>query len=395
MVSAIAEGNAGSPGSQASPRSTAALAELIRDAGTSRLTVTVVGANTKAHWGGTLAPADLVLQTGRLHGVIRHDPGDLIATVRAGTSLRDVQAVLALAGQRLALSAGSPEATVGGVLATGEAGPLRFRYGTGRDLLLGVECVRADGVVARSGGRVVKNVAGYDVGRLLCGSYGTLAVITEATLRLHPLPQGSAWVSRPVASSSETARLVLALVRSRLALSAVEVDLVGAAGTVCALVEGSPTGAAERSAAAAALMGGDCVIEDQAPPWWGSHPFTPADVALKVAVPLSRLAGAIDAVLDSGGPGTRVRGSAGSGVLHAVLPAATPAELEKRVGMVRSALAAEPGRGGSCVVLAAAPELRGGLDLWGPVAGLALMRRVKQQFDPHGRLASGRFVGGI
>jgi len=134
------------------PTSATEAAEVMRAAVSDELTVLPRGAGTKAHWGGTQSNVDIVLDTRRMHGVTAHEPGDLVATVRAGTPLRDVQAVLGLAGQRLALEAGFTEATVGGVLAAGEAGPLRLRHGSGRDLLIGVEFVRADGVVARSGG---------------------------------------------------------------------------------------------------------------------------------------------------------------------------------------------------------------------------------------------------
>src|SRR5690606_3751051 len=108
--------------------------------------------------------------------------------------LRELQETLAAAGQRLSVESGYHDATIGGVLATGEAGPLRLRYGSGRDLLIGVEFMRADGVDARSGGREVKNVGGYDLGRVLCGSYGTVGVIATATFRLDPRPAASAWV---------------------------------------------------------------------------------------------------------------------------------------------------------------------------------------------------------
>lgn len=396
-MSAVVPGGSAAPATTVSPNSADALADVLRQAGAAEQTVSVVGAGTKAAWGGRLEPPDVVIRTDRLRGILRHDAGDLIVTVRAGTALRDVQATLALSGQRLALSAGAPEATIGGVLAAGEAGPLRLRYGTGRDLLLGVEFVRPDGVRARSGGRVVKNVAGYDVGRLLCGSYGTLGILTEATLRLHPLPAAQVWVSRRVESPAETARLVLEVARSRLVPSAIEVDLTGSTGTVCVLVEGSRAGVAERSAAAAALLGSGEVSAEE-PEWWGRYAFGPADVALKLAVPLGMLATALEALLEFCGPQTSVRGSAGSGILHARVPdelAADATVLAERVAAVRSRLAAEPGHGGTCVILAAPAPLRDGLDMWGPVPGLDLMRRVKRQFDPDGRLAAGRFVGGI
>ena len=120
--------------------------------------------------------------------------GDLVARVQAGTTIGHLASVLAKAGQQLALDA-PPDATVGGVVATSTAGPRRFRYGAPRDLLIGLTAVRADGVVAHSGGKVVKNVAGYDLGKLFSGSQGTLGLITEATFRLHPLPPAATYVT--------------------------------------------------------------------------------------------------------------------------------------------------------------------------------------------------------
>ncbi len=126
--------------------------------------------------------------------VIEHAAGDLVARVQAGTTIGQLAVALASAGQQLALDA-PEDATVGGVVATGTAGPRRFRYGAARDLLIGLTMVRADGVIAHSGGKVVKNVAGYDIGKLFSGSQGTLGLITEATFRLHPVPAAVAWVT--------------------------------------------------------------------------------------------------------------------------------------------------------------------------------------------------------
>ena len=339
---------------------------------------------------------DTVLDTRWLRGVSAHEPGDLVATVGAGTPLADLQGVLGLAGQRLALEAGSPGATVGGVLAVGEAGPLRLRYGTGRDLLIGVEFVRPDGVIAHSGGRVVKNVAGYDLGRLLCGSYGTLGVITSATFRLHPLPAERAWVSCPVGSPAELADLVERATDARVNAAAVEINLDGAAGTLSLLVEGSRAGVPARAETAVELLGDRAAIVPE-PRWWGQYPFLFDAIALKLAVPVGRLGPMLDALIDAAGPDVAVRGSAGAGVVHASLPGATtPPELEFILGAVRDAIGTADGvPRGSCVVLAAPDAIRDTVDLWGPVPGLGLMRRVKEQFDPDQRLASGRFVGGI
>jgi glycolate oxidase FAD binding subunit len=316
--------------------------------------------------------------------------------VRAGTPLLDVAGVLGLAGQRLALEAGSPTATVGGVLASAEAGPLRLRYGTGRDLLIGVEFVRPDGVIAHSGGRVVKNVAGYDLGKLLCGSYGTLGVITSATFRLHPLPAERAWVSCPVSAVTDLPDLVGRAMAPAVYPSAVEVNLTGTSGvqgTLSVLVEGSAVGVPVRAEAAKQARGDRAAVGPE-PRWWAQSPVRFDAIALKLAVAVGRLGAVLEALFAAAGPDVTVRGSAGTGVLHVALPGATPpSELEGVLQAVRAAIGGV--RYGSCVVLAAPEAVRETVDIWGPVPGLDLMRRVKERFDPQHRMASGRFVGGI
>src|SRR5205823_636856 len=148
----------------AAPASTEEAAEVMRDAAARGHAVLVRGAGTKQDWGSPPRRVDLILDTSRLTGVVEHAAGDLIAVVRAGTPLSELQDKLAPAGQQLALDEPLPGATVGGTVAVNTSGPRRMLYGTVRDLLIGITVVRADGVVAKAGGKVVKNVAGYDLG---------------------------------------------------------------------------------------------------------------------------------------------------------------------------------------------------------------------------------------
>ncbi|MGH3588191.1 MAG: FAD-binding oxidoreductase, partial [Pseudonocardia sp.] len=156
--------------------------------------VAITGAGTAADWAGPLGTVDSVLDTTGLTGVITHNPGDMTVSVRAGTPLRQVQEELAPHGQHVSFDAARVEdgATVGGLLATADSGPAALVHGSLRDLVIGVTVVLADGTVARSGGHVIKNVAGYDLAKLLHGSYGTLGVLAEVVLRLHPVPAGTA-----------------------------------------------------------------------------------------------------------------------------------------------------------------------------------------------------------
>ena len=160
----------------------------MRAAASAGLAVVPRGAGTGLGWGAPPSACGLVVDLRLMDQVLEHAAGDLVARVQAGVTIGQLATVLASAGQQLALDA-PEDATVGGVVATGTAGPRRFRYGAPRDLLIGLTVVRADGVIAHSGGKVVKNVAGYDLGKLFAGSQGTLGLITEATFRLHPRPR--------------------------------------------------------------------------------------------------------------------------------------------------------------------------------------------------------------
>ncbi len=182
------------PSFVAFPASTDEASALLRVAAAHDLAVVPRGAGTGLGWGLPPVSCDLVIDLQAMDQVIEHAAGDLVARVQAGATMGHLASVLASAGQQLAVDAPA-DATVGGVVATGTAGPRRFRYGAPRDLLIGITVVRADGVVAHSGGKVVKNVAGYDLGKLFSGSQGTLGLITEVTFRLHPLPAAVAWVT--------------------------------------------------------------------------------------------------------------------------------------------------------------------------------------------------------
>lgn len=172
------------------PKTIAELSKAIALAYEHRLRVLPCGKATKLDWGGLVSRADVVISTSRLNQVIEHCVGDLTVTVEAGVKYQDLQAVLAKQGQFLAIDPPyAADATMGGLLATGSAGSWRHRYNSVRDMCLGIEFVRSDGEVVKAGGRVVKNVAGYDLMKLLTGSYGTLGIVSRITFRLYPLPE--------------------------------------------------------------------------------------------------------------------------------------------------------------------------------------------------------------
>jgi glycolate oxidase FAD binding subunit len=321
----------------------------------------------------------------------------------------DFAAVLARAGQEIALDV-PDTATIGGVVASGLAGPRRLRYGTPRDLLIGITIVRADGTVAKSGGKVVKNVAGYDLGKLFAGSAGTLGLITEATFRLHPLPAARAYVTAEYVALSVACDAVAAAANSPLVPSAVELSRADPGGPirVGVLLEGSSDGVAARATRMADLLGPAEVTADP-PSWWPGAPQAgPGETLIRVSFwvsALSRVLDAVEAAAGQSGVSPVIEGSAGAGVLYVRVGsvagdpgAGDPGAGAEFAAALRGALAGE--RGGVAVLAAPAavrealagrggPVSLGGMA--GSVPGLALMRAVKDQFDPGHRMAPGRF----
>ncbi len=349
------------------PSTVAEAAAVMRVAHEEGLTVVPRGNGTRIGWGAAPRACDVVIDTRKLDRVIEHAAGDLVVTVEAGLPVPALQDVLRTTGQQLALDSPLPS-TVGGLVATAAAGPRRLLYGPARDLLIGVTVVRADGTIVKSGGKVVKNVAGYDLGKLYTGSFGTLGLLVRASFRLHPLPEQQVYV---VTDGREPARRVQTLLHSLLVPSAIEVD---GDGTVAALFEG--TAAQSRAEDAATLLGTGVTVSGTPPEWWGRYPED--DVLLEVQGKPTDLAGLLAF------RNAWLRGSAGAGVWFL----GTSAEAAPRVvSKLREHLP---------VIVRQAPlELHETLDLWGPTPALSLMRRVKDQFDPDHRLSPGRFIGGI
>ena len=294
-----AGGNGGTvPAFVVAPGSTDEAAAVMRVAAEHELAVVARGAGSRLGWGVPPARADLLIDMSRMNAVVEHSAGDLVARIQAGARMGDVAAVLARDGQEIALDVPG-EATIGGVVASGLAGPRRLRYGTPRDLLIGITIVRADGTVARSGGKVVKNVAGYDLGKLLAGSAGTLALITEATFRLHPLPAAKAYVTAEYVSTGVACDAVAAAANSPLVASAVELSRPGPGDPIRigVLIEGSADGVAARALRMAGLLG-PAETSPAPPPWWRGAPQADGGTLIRVSFwvsALSRLLDAIDA----------------------------------------------------------------------------------------------------
>jgi glycolate oxidase FAD binding subunit len=397
----------------ARPGSVEEASQVLRAAAADGLAVAFAGGASKLGLGNPPERADLLVSTERLDQVLEHAAGDLVVRVQAGVRLADLRQRLAPAGQWLALDPPEPRATVGGVVAANASGPRRLRYGTVRDLIIGVTVVLADGTVARAGGKVVKNVAGYDLAKLFCGSLGTLGLVAEAIFRLHPLPAAAAVVTLEVETPGQAGEAVRLLGRSALEPSAVELAWPDRQwpGRLTVLFEGIEPGVEAQAAAAVGLLGrvGAAAAAgpggtDAALAELGQLPFEKADVGVKVACPPAELPGVLADLLDGplawDGP---ISAHAATGVLW-VAGDAREGELEADGGRVVPALARTitearerlAARGGSLVVVKAPPRLKRAVDAWGPPGdALGLMRRVKERFDPDRRMSPGRFVGGI
>ena len=209
-----------------SPATPGDVAAALRRAADARQAIQIRGAGTKSHWGRAARPVDAVLDMRGLNRVLAHAHGDMTATVEAGASLHDVN--LALSQHRQWLPLDPPfadRATIGGILATNDSGPLRHRYGTPRDLVIGIRLATTDGTLSKAGGQVVKNVAGYDLGKLMTGSFGAFAAIVSATFKLAPIPHASKTLRVDIASLGGIARTVTAVTTSQLEPLAFEIAI--------------------------------------------------------------------------------------------------------------------------------------------------------------------------
>ena len=321
-----------------------------------------------------------MLETGGLNRIVEHNVGDFTAVLEAGVPLAEAQAAFAAEGQMLALDPpADPRATIGGVMATNDSGPLRHRYGSLRDLVVGTTVALSDGTLANSGGRVIKNVAGYDLGKLFCGSLGTLGLIARVAVRLHPLVRETATATGGSDDAAVLGSAAAALAGRPLEADSLDVAWRDGAGRL--LVRFAGAAAAEQAAATAEAMRAlgledTAVEEDDDALWDAQRAAQRGDCVLKVSGRITDL----PAVCRTGGA---VVGRAGLGLFWLQVE-------PERVAEVREALHPR-----ACALLDAPEALRG--ETWpAPDPGaLAVMERLKQRFDPARAFRPGAFVGGL
>lgn len=381
-----------------SPADTQQIAAILAFAHANRLvTVPTCGA-TKLDWGNPVVP-HIELCMKRLNAVREHAWQDMTCTVQAGCTWAAMQDQLREHGQMVALDALWPErASVGGIVATNDSGALRLKYGSLRDLIIGMTVVLAEGTVARSGGKVVKNVAGYDIHKLMTGSFGTLGVIAEVNFRLHPLEEHArTWTAslpEGIASPEKFREPLRELMNSQLVPSSVQMRISGKQCAVDVRLAGLPECLEEYDARVRTIFGGFTTTE-AAPDVWSARQLlfeTPDALMLKVSVLPDEICPVCAELLQWRTGNSEISIVAqGTGLMMVAVSADENApalvdRLRERVGSV----------GGSVVVLRAPAPLQGNMDVWGPDREtMHLMRTVKRNFDPHRILNPGRFVGGI
>jgi len=402
------------------PDSVEQAAQIVALVSQHEATMLARGGGSRMNVGGLPERIDVLLETRKLARLLEHEGPDLTCHVEAGMTIAHLQAQLATKGQRLALDPpDAAQATVGGVLASNASGPKRLRYGTARDLVIGLRVIQANGESTRSGGRVVKNVAGYDLNKLYVGSLGTLGVIVEANFKLHPLPPDERTLVLTYANAADALQTVLALLGSTLSPGAIELIDAGAASdmsdyfgvnlpangyTLAINFEGSRAAIDRQiddtrlmARKHGALMGDELTGETQSQFWEGVREHTQGLVTCKVAILVTHMAAYlqyVEQVCRRHELEAAIVAHAGNGILYIELrPGDATPRLIAAINELRAH--AQEARG-SLVVERCPVALKRQISVWGePGANFYLMQRLKSQFDPKGTFVRGRFVGGL
>ena len=406
----------------------ATLDELVRSVATAQadnLAVIPAGNGTQLHVGRAPARYDLAVSTQRLNRILAHEAADMTVTVEAGVTLAQLNAALASAGQRLPIDPPHPErTTIGALIATDASGPLRLSHGKVRDLLIGITVVLANGTFVHGGGRVVKNVAGYDLMKLFTGSFGTLGIVVEATFKLRPLPQREAVCVLPASRAQAAIELGLEIMRT--AVAPLYIEMVNALGAGCVGLDGpavvvgcgdtaeeiavqrerlaaqattsalrvcEPADAVRMYAALRDLPAGRLLPLPARPLGMGHGAGLCGCRISALPLPLAPLLARIETEAARRELAPAILAHVGSGVAFLRFGASPHDTFAAFAEWLQENVRAA---GGWVVFDLLTPALKERIDPWGrEPPGMALMRGIKQTLDPTGRLSPGRFVGGI
>lgn len=378
-----------------SPANASEIASILRFANEQRLPVMPAGSAGKLGWGNPVA-ANILLSLRRMAAVREHSWQDMTCTVEAGCPWSTLESALAQHGQMVALDPLWPErSTVGGVTATNDSGAMRLRYGSLRDLILGMTIVLADGTIAKSGGKVVKNVAGYDLHKLMTGSFGTLGIITEVNFRLHPLEQHARTWTAIAPDAWALEEPLAALLDSHLVPSAIQIRARKQACSLDIRIASRPESLSEHGEKLQQIFGELPLSESNNIVWNARQDlFAGTATVFKISV----LPGEICALL------AELQEWAAAGAIEiitvaqagGVMTVAFPYDHEAALSYIEPLRERVRTYGGSVVALQFPDEFRGRVDVWGcDSTALPLMREIKRRFDPNCILNPGRFVGNI
>jgi len=412
------------PEREESPGSPEELSRIMRQAYENNFSVVPVGGGTKLHIGNLPRTANLVLRTGRIRGIAEYEPDNLTVSVRAGTPLQELQDTLKKHRQYLPLDPPNPErATLGGLVSCNTSGPLRFRYGTIRDFLLGVKIIHADGTATKAGGKLVKNVTGYDMCRLYTGSFGTLGILTELTFKVFPRPDKEATVVVEYPSLSAALDAAQTIIRSDLQPDAMEAWNNSALQPILNVEGSSPWKLMMRFGEVEAAVlwqleqlrkiipaGGGILLHvtkaEESEQFWhnaasareegadGESAVVKCSVSFQSTAETARK---LEEIGDRLGARTLLYCHAGTHIIYGRFElsreAGSDQDLRKEFSGLRNFCSA---REGHTVVERVRSSVKSGFDVWGyNEPALKVMKRLKQEFDPKGLLNPGRFVGGI
>jgi glycolate dehydrogenase FAD-binding subunit len=375
------------------PASAEDVAAVLASASKQRSSVVIRGGGTKVGWGRMPSSLDVVLSTTRLNAVVAHEHADLTATVQAGARLDEVNHILARHGQWLPIESAFDESTIGGAIATNDSGPLRHRYGTPRDLLIGIRLALTDGRLIKAGGNVVKNVAGYDIGRLMSGSHGSLAAIVSATFKLSPLPSATQTLVASFDRADALIAAVSAITSSQLEPAAVDVR-ISRSYRLLLKFESTPAALNTYIQRARAMMNpadSEVVASQSEIDLWREHiraPWRSRGMVVRfgwLPASLGTVLAFVEELRNTVADAELIgRAALGSGLLR----------IDADVRVQRNVVERMRSRGDvfrHVVLLRAEPSLKQQLDVWGPLGDAgSLGASVKHALDPNGILNAGR-----